>query len=139
MAGRKVGLPRHAGKLVPRAHQLAIVTAVNAVAHGRAEFLRDGALQLDREVRDAAARIQLVGRHDRSRGAHVDTGAAASAVVGGRLVDGQGQICVQLAEEEPGAGALVQQVGVLADPAQARIARQRLLQNRRAVDEDPVA
>ena len=50
------------GELVPRAHREAIVAAVDAVADRLAEFLRDRPLVLDRQVRDAAPRIEPVGR-----------------------------------------------------------------------------
>ena len=53
--------------------------------------------------------------------------------------DGQWQIGVELAEEEPGARLRVDQIGVLADPAETRLLGQRLFQHRRRVDEDAVA
>jgi hypothetical protein len=46
---------------------------------------------------------------------------------------------VNLAQEKIRPGVAVDQIGVLADPAQAGIARQSLFQNRRAVGEHPVA
>src|SRR5258708_33515328 len=55
---------RFGGRLseaIPRADELAIVAAVDAVADQRTQLLGDRALQLDREVRDAAARVELVG------------------------------------------------------------------------------
>ena len=69
------------GELVPRAEQLAIVAAVNAVADGLAKLRRNGALQLDSEVGNAATRIELVGRDDRLGRADFDTGGAAAAMV----------------------------------------------------------
>ena len=64
---RKLG-PRHEGAVraprigeaVPRAHREAIVAAVDAVAHRRAELVRDRAVMLDRQVGDAAPRIDPV-------------------------------------------------------------------------------
>ncbi len=47
------------GELVPRADGEAVVAAVDAVADSNAELVRDRAGMLDREVRDAAARIEL--------------------------------------------------------------------------------
>ena len=47
------------------------------------------------------------------------------------LIDRQGQVHVDLAEEEPRAAILVDQTGVLADPAQPGVPRQRALQHRR--------
>ena len=51
----------------------------------------------------------------------------------------QRQVGEHLADEEPRAGIARDQIGVLADPAEPGIARQRLLQHRRAVDEHPIA
>ena len=53
-------------------------------------------------------------------------------------VDRQRQIDKEFAEEEPAAAVLVDQAGVLADPAQAGIARQRALEHRRGIDEHAV-
>ena len=55
------------------------------------------------------------------------------------IVRGQRQIRVNLAEKEPGTGLPIEQIRVLADPAQTRGARQRLFQHRGAVGEHPVA
>ncbi|MCY1446662.1 hypothetical protein D9M71_632450 [compost metagenome] len=54
-------------------------------------------------------------------------------------IDGQRQVDVQLAEKEPAAGLLVEQQGVLADPAEPGLLRQGLFQHRRAVDEGAMA
>src|SRR5437667_3643523 len=51
-------------ELVPRAHQLAIVAAVHAVADQRPQFQWDAALQLDRQIGNAAPRIEPVGAED---------------------------------------------------------------------------
>ena len=45
------------GKFVPRAYELAVVAAVDAVAYRLAKFFRDTAFVFDGEVADAAARI----------------------------------------------------------------------------------
>ncbi len=58
-------------KLVPGADQLAVVTAINAVAHQRAQFQRNGSAVFNRQVRNAAARIQPVRRDDGLCGANV--------------------------------------------------------------------
>src|SRR5688572_26062360 len=61
---------------VPGTDQLAIVAAVHAVADKRAKLLRDRALVLDGEVRDAATGIELVRTPDRLRRADVDAALA---------------------------------------------------------------
>ena len=78
----KLRLARSLRKLVPWAHGEAVVAAIDAVAHGRAEFMRDRALMLDGEVGDAAARVELVGRGEGVGRADVEAGAAGAAIVG---------------------------------------------------------
>ncbi len=80
MARREIGFCGWFGKLVPGAEQLAIVATVDAVADGLAKLRRNCALQLDRQVGNAATRVELVGRDDRLGRADVDTGPAAAAM-----------------------------------------------------------
>ena len=134
--GSEVSLGRPHGELVPRAYQLAIVAAVNPVADQRSQLGRYAPFQFNREVRNAATRIELVGCDDRACRADVDAGATGSAVRLFRPIDRQFHVRVELAQEKPGAGTTIQQVGVLADPAQAGFFRERLFQHRRTVDKD---
>ncbi|KAI1693817.1 hypothetical protein DdX_20462 [Ditylenchus destructor] len=61
--GAKGQVRRRRGcELVPRAHCKAIVAAIDAIADPLAKLLRDRPFQLDREVGDAAARIEPIGR-----------------------------------------------------------------------------
>ena len=80
------GSRRAACELVPRAHRQAVVAAIDAIADRRAKLPRDVALVLDREVGDAAPRIELVGRRKRSGRADVEAGAAGAAVIASRRV-----------------------------------------------------
>src|SRR5690606_9940065 len=80
-AGVEGGLPGRLRKLVPRAHSEAVVAAIDAVAHGAAEFARDRPGVFDGEVGDAAARIELVGGGEGVRRADVEAGAAGAAGV----------------------------------------------------------
>ncbi len=97
-------------------------------------------MQLDGEVGDAGPGIHHPVRDDGVGGAGRTAGAAAAAVLPleGR-VHRQRQVGVELAQEEPGAGPGVEQHGVLADPAEPRLARQGPLHHRRRVDEGAVA
>src|SRR5690606_13673552 len=133
---RLVGAP---GEFVPRTRQLAVVAAEDAVADQRPQVLVDAAFMLDGEVGNAAPRVEPVRRGDRAGGADLDAAHAGAAVRGGRRVDRQRQVDIDFAEEEPRAAVLVDQAGVLADPAQAGVARQRALEPRRRVDEHAVA
>ncbi len=79
---------------------------------------RDGAAQFDGQIGDAAARVDLIGRDDGPGRADIDAGLATAAVFADRGVDRQRQVGVELAEKEPGTGLAVEQIGVLADPAE---------------------
>src|SRR5690606_34272738 len=91
MARREVELARHASELVPRAYELAVIAAVNAVADRFAKFDRDGSAQLDCQVGDASSRVELERCDDRLCRADVDARAARAAMFRSRLVDRQGQ------------------------------------------------
>src|SRR5690606_15359218 len=139
VARRKVLLVRAHRKLVPGAYQLAVITAVDPVADLAPELEGYGTFQLDGEIGNAASCIEFVGTDNRTRRAHIDTRAASSAMRLLRLVDRELDVGVELAQEKPGPGAPIEQVRVLADPPEARFFRDRLLQYRRAVDEDAIA
>ena len=83
-AGCKARLAARLRELVPRADREAIVAAIDAIAHQRPQVARDRALVLDREIRDAAPRIETVGRRKRGRRADVEAGAADAAVIRAR-------------------------------------------------------
>src|SRR3546814_12432256 len=95
----------------------------DAVSDQRPQFEVDRAFVLDREVGNAASRIQPVGGGDRAGGTDLDAARTGAAMVAGGRVDRQRQVQVDLAEEEPAAAILVHQAGVLADPAQAGVDR----------------
>src|SRR3569832_1522822 len=139
MARREFVLAAHVCVTIPGAYQLAIVTPVDTIAHHRTKLERDAAVQFYCEIGDAAARIQSIGTDDGARGAHIDARAATAAVIGRRLIHGQGQIGIYLAEKKPRARTAVDEIGVFAYPAQARLFRERLLEHGRAVGEDAIA
>jgi hypothetical protein len=60
-------------------------------------------------------------------------------MVGGGRIHGQGQVGEELAQHELRAGGRVDEVGVLADPAEAGVARERLLHHGPGVHEGAVA
>ena len=133
MAGVKVGFAGVPGKTVPRAHQLTVVAAEDAVADTPSQVLGDAAVVLNSQVGNAAAGIQLVGRDDGVGGAHGDAGLALAAMVFTGLVYGQGDVGVDFTEEKPAAGLTVEHQGVFALPAQPGFGRQRLFHHRGAV------
>ena len=61
-ARAQLRLTAEAGEFVPRADGETIVAAIDAIAHRRAKLGRDMALVLDRQVGNAAARIETIGR-----------------------------------------------------------------------------
>src|SRR6056297_2856710 len=124
---------------VPRAYRLAVVAAVDAVAYGFAEFKRNRALEFYRQVGNAASGIEPVRGRDRLGRADVDAFAARPAVVAHRLVGFELDVGIDFAEKEPTPGMPIQQVGVLAYPAQPGLGRQRLLHHGCRVGEHAVA
>ena len=97
---------RRVGEAVPRADREAIVAAIDAVADRRPEFLRDRPLMLDREIGDAAPRIEperAPGRRrsGRRRGRRVQLPQR----IGMRRVRLELQRRVDRAEEQPAAVA----------------------------------
>ncbi len=76
-AGRRPDRARRARELVPRADREAVVAAVDAVADRGAKLDRDRPRVLDRQVRDAAARVELVRRGEGVRRARALAGVAA--------------------------------------------------------------
>src|SRR5690606_20064950 len=97
------------------------------------------AAQLDRQIRDAAPRVELVRRDDRAGRADLETRGAGAAMRARRRIDRQRQIREDLAEEEIGARVAGDEIRVLTDPAETGVARERFLEHGRAVGEDTVA
>ena len=134
VARGEVTFGRWFGKLVPRAEELAIITAVDAVADARPQFFRNAALEFDGQVRDTTSRIEFKGTNNRAGRANLDTCRARAAMFSDRTVDRQRQIGEQFTQEKPGARILVNQVGVFAYPAEAGVTGQGFFQYRCAVD-----
>ncbi len=95
---------------------------------------------LDREVADAAPRVDRLGRDERARRAARKASGAGAAARAHGLVDRQLGRREQRPEEDPRARTRVgQQVRVLADPAEPGPGRQRTLRQRPIVDVRDVA
>src|SRR5256885_130468 len=92
MAHLEIRVRGRARELVPRTYELAVVTAVDAIADRLAQLNRNGAVVLDGEIGDAAPRIQPPGGDDRTGGAGRDARLAAAAVGGGALIHRQRQV-----------------------------------------------
>ena len=125
---------------VPRADVLADVAAEDVIAHAGAQFLRNRPAQLDGQIRDAAARVQLSSRlpcgHDRVRRTSLDAARAAPAAIRRRRARLEIERRHDLAQKKPRSQRLVNQASVLADPAQPGQPREATLQQRRGIDAD---
>ena len=135
LARGKLGLAAGLRELVPRTDGEAVVAAIDAVAHRRAQLARDRALVLDGEVGDAAPRIEPIGRGEGRGRADVEAGAAGAAMVRSRRVRRQVERGEDRAEKQPRAEFARHQVGVLALPAEAGGGGERLLHHGGGVDE----
>src|SRR5260370_1230801 len=141
MLGSKGPLAGDGTAAIPRTHILTDVAAEHMVSDFGAILLRDGAAHLDREVGDAQPGIESIGRavgHDRRGWAGVDAARARAAAVRWRRIRLDLHRNQQLAEEKPGAHLLIDEAGVLADPAQAGPARIEPPPPRAGVDPDLV-
>src|SRR5579875_3200316 len=118
-AGTELGPRRGAGAAVGRADLLADVASEDPVTHQWAQLARDDAAMFDREVRDAAVAVDDVGSDYSAGRAGAQTEVTAAAIGAQRLILGQLQLGQDLAQEDPRAGLLGDDVGVLADPADA--------------------
>jgi len=82
----KLQLAAGLGEFVPWTDRETIVAAVDAVAHQRTQFARDGALVLDGEIGDAAPRIEPVRRRESVGRADVEASVAGAAMIVRRRV-----------------------------------------------------
>src|SRR3569832_948961 len=104
-------------ELVPGANSQAIVATVDAVADGLAEFDRDVALMLDRQIGDAAAGVELVGRGKGAGRTNLEAARAVAAVIGFGLIRRKVEGGEERCEEEPRAELAADEVGVPTLPA----------------------
>ena len=135
----EVGQAAAPGKFVPRANQLAVVAAIDAVADQGAQFQRDRTWVFNGEVRNATARIEPVGRNNGLGWADVDAGRTAAAMRVHGTAGRQHQVEVDLAQEKQGAGFAVQHQRVFAAPPQATAHGQLGLEHRGRVGKHAVA
>ena len=90
--------------------------------------------QLDRQVRNAARRIEHAGRDQRLRRARLEAQRAGAALIERRRVDLERQAADDLARGTSTIRARVDDAGVLADPADAGVLRVDALLHRPGVD-----
>src|SRR6267142_922065 len=108
---------------VPRAYVLADVAPEDVPAHAVPHLFGNGSPFLDGQVRDAFVRIELIGTKKRVRWTSVEAARAGAAPIRGGQIGRQLKGCKNHAQEQPGPHLLVQDAGILADPAHARVLR----------------
>src|SRR5579859_3266304 len=107
---------------IPRAYILADIAAENVLPDASTHILGHGATQLDREIGNAAPGIDLIAwACDRLSRAGIDAACASPAAVRRRSIVLDLERRHHFAQEEPGSDLLVDQTGIFADPAQARL------------------
>ena len=124
-AGLKLRCVGCGSPAIPGADVLADIASKDMVAHFRAMRLWDWAFEFNREVRDAEPGIELpsaLSGHEGRGGAGVDAARAGSATVGWRFGGGCGEIQRQenFAQQKPASAGLIDEAGILSNPAEAR-------------------
>src|SRR5690606_19814288 len=115
---------------VPRAHVLAGIAAEDAVAEPGGELFGDRAPVLDGPVADAPVRVEAAGRDEGVGGAGVEAGGAAAAKIARCFgLFGDGNVEEESRDEESRAVLPVEQGGVLAAPAEARLGSEVALEH----------
>src|SRR6185369_15318269 len=129
---------RSAGRRrVPRADLVADVAAEDPGADHLPRFRRERSAVLDGPVADAAVAVQAVRLREGAGGTGFEAAGAGPAEVREGDVRRQVEREEKLAEEEPGAGFRMQQVGVLPGHSETRPRRQLALQDGSGVDVPP--
>src|SRR5712671_4798016 len=134
----EIKLRRELRVAVPRADELAVVAAEYAVADERPQFDGNAPFQLDREIGNAAPRVQRIRCDDGARRADIQTLGAAAAVLAHRYIQGKRQIRVDVSEKEIRARLAREQQGVFAPPAESRLACQLHFHHRRRIGKHAV-
>ena len=101
MAGLKIGFSAILSETIPRAHQLAIIATVDAIADGFAKLFWNFGAMLDSQIRYAASRIDPVRFDDRCGRADIDTTGTATTVFREWRIDFKRHIGIALTEKKP--------------------------------------
>ena len=100
-------------------------------------FLGHVAAQLDRQIGNAARRVEHARRHERMGRTRLETQRAGAALIEGRRVKRERQAADDHAEKHPRPEIGVDHAGVLPDPADAGMLRVDALLDRPGVDVHP--
>src|SRR5882724_1774836 len=102
---------------VPRTRVQTIIATKDPISNKRAKLQRDGALQLNRQIRDAASRIESMRSCNRTSRACFDATFTCSTAIGDRLIRWQFERRQNLREKEPCPKTFIDQHRVFAMPA----------------------
>ena len=114
-----------------------VIAAENTVPQFAAEFIRDriaGTGQFNGEVGNAAAGIDDVRLSDRTRGTGAHAQRTGFTEIDGRLIGIQLHGRENFSQQQPGAEAGRDEIGMFADPAQSGLLRPRFFHDGAGVD-----
>src|ERR1035438_303841 len=130
---------RQRGFTVPRANVLTDIAAEHLPAHAGTQLFGNRAAFLDGEIRDAPGRVQLIRSREGIGRAGVEAARARAAAVGRWQIGCQYQRRQHDAEKEPRPQVLIQNAGVLANPADPCVLGKDPLNDRARVHVTPGA
>src|SRR6266540_4540311 len=116
LPGWIIGAARHG---IPRAHVLTDVAAEHVRPDAAAKRLRNVAAMLDRQVRNAARRIEHGWLDDRAGGTGLQAQGARAALIERRRIDREREAAEDFPEKDPRAEAGIDHARVLANPSDA--------------------
>src|SRR5215467_1849846 len=121
---------------VIRTDLLTDVTAKNMISHERTKITRNKAFELNRQIGNAASRIQHVGSHESSGGAGFQTEIALSTAIADRPIVGERYAEKKFSQKKPRAVLGRNEMSIFADPADTRDAGKFPLQDRTRIHKD---
>ena len=134
---------------IPGTHVLANVASEYVLPHGGAMLFRNGAAQLDCEIRDTAGRIdspmvmwrspmRCGRRHECIRRARINTSRTRPATIRRRRIRRDREGRYDFAQKKPRPQRLINQAGIFSDPSEPSEPREAAFQNRRRIHADLV-
>ena len=114
---------------IPWAEQLAVVAAIDPVAHFAAQFGINGSFVLDCQVRNTPPRIEFFGAYDCLGWAYGNACIALTACIfDGTVTQVQRCIGINLSEKKPRTDGLIQEQGMFAHPPQSGLCAERFFE-----------
>src|SRR5205823_3444422 len=121
-------------RAVPWTDFLTNVASVDMRSDRAAMRVGDGPAELDREIRDAARRIENARRDNRVRRTCIEAQRAGAAPIERRRIRLERKTADDLAEKDPRSVVRIDHAGVLANPTNAGVLRVDALLHRTGVD-----